>query len=494
MGQLSFAWRAGWATLLIGMLSGTIALPVQAQPNGVIHSQERVDGLYPADLEAFKKLDTNREFLIRQKRLSSSGAKDGTVSEIKIYGSDPLMQETLGKYKGVDAVITWKKYQKKSPHSDPWAKLTPLNSKAQALKRDPKRDRVIKDLVIVQLTKRDPQKNVSANFCKDPQDVNCRNGVAIFGGAVGARILAKPPLCKQMQAAVSEILDFNGGNADLIAPDQLKIVTAYYTACTTPTLPEKMRNVLGIIIDTDANLHEPATGILIGKRRYAAIGMAVQLSATRIYTARHVLYSGEIVGRRRFSEPRTVSKLLYIPLAMPGKTIKLISEVRPPQIEIDNADAPNDQAVLELAEKFVPLGAKWPIVRRMAIMPLGGPTPLYIAGFHPSLARADAAGKPKPELLTLSNWRNYIRRDNNSTCLRVTQNVEGCMLHTCDTVGGLSGAPVFVDPEAGDDGRPVVIGIHRGAAFNLADTVCSAGLPGSGINMATLPNAAFLQK
>lgn len=498
MGQQSTLFKASWKVSAFGFLLGAIALAVQAQPNGVIQFQERAAKLSTAELEAFEKLGTNDEFLTRRTVLSNiRTSKNITASEkLMTHGIDPAMQEGFRNYNQRDN-FTWEKYQKNFQQHDSfkknWSKLEQPKTNALGLKRDPSRERVVQDLVIARLAGQIQQRNVTGDFCKTPLDSNCSKGVAMFGATAEARITAKSPQCKKMQAAVSKIPTFNDGLADSIALDQLQTAADYYAACTTAMLPEKMRNVLGIIVDTDASLLEPATGIPIRNRRYAAIGMAVQLSANRIYTARHVLFSGERDGRR-FTQPRAVKSLMYIPLAAPRNPISLLFEVGAPQDKIDNAEVPNDQAVLELATAFIPPRTKWPIVRRMAVLQGKAPTPLYIAGFHPGLARAAAAGKTKAELLTLSNWPNYIRRDSNVTCQRVTQNEEGCMLHSCDTLGGVSGAPIFVDSEAADDDRPVVIGLHSGEAFNAVDTVCSSGTQGIGLNLATLPNAASLQK
>jgi hypothetical protein len=250
-----------------------------------------------------------------------------------------------------------------------------------------------------------------------------------------------------------------------------------------------MRRLIGIFIDLDHPSGVAESGITVDGMTYAPIGMAVQISPSRIYTARHVLYMG-MVGRE-FIGARSIGRLRFIPFASPLTPLRVRSESHPASLSGILADVPYDQAVLDLSTPFVPDKVQWPVVRRAEIVPGAPPTLIYVAGFHMTLARAEATNPNKPSVLAGGKWTQYIRRDVSSTCARVTQTNDGCMLHSCDTIGGLSGAPIFAR-DASPNNPPQVIGLHRGSAFNTA-AICSAGAKGMPLNVAALPDAALVQ-
>jgi hypothetical protein len=348
---------------------------------------------------------------------------------------------------------------------------------------------IVPDQVHQNLANPEAQNEVASDFCGAQKPQPCSKAITSAGAGAVASVQKRPTACRQAQAAIAGIDDFNKGNADTLQASQLQKIALYYQLCTTENVPPSMLQVLGIIVDTNASGGEPATGVMIGGKRYAPIGMAVQIAPDRIYTARHVLFSSGDKSQD-LKGPRTLSALFYLPFAAPAKALKIEREIRPAGIAENSSGVVNDQAVLELVTSFSPDNVLWPLVRRMELPASGVPTRLYIAGFHAALARSKA-----PDALHLpGSWTHFIRRDGMPTCSRITQNDDGCMLHGCDTVGGLSGAPVFADGVSTDGGRPVVIGVHRGSAFSLGNAICSAGTQGKKFNMAIVPNPAFFQQ
>jgi hypothetical protein len=340
---------------------------------------------------------------------------------------------------------------------------------------------------------KDAQDNISNKFC--PESTNesqCLSGLRSFGATVAASISAKTDDCKALQKDVSALYGFDIGNADLVPADKLGTVVAYYQACTTPELPEGMRKLIGIIVDLSRPSGKTQSGIAVAGKTYAPIGMAVQISANRIYTARHVLFYLK-VENRRFVGARDISQLRYIPLDSPMTLLRLSRETHPTSLDDKLADVPLDQAVISLVDPYAPTNVQWPVVERLDIVLGAKPTPLYVAGFQMTLARASTRGPQNGRVIVPpGKWTEFIRRDATATCTRITQTSDGCMLHGCDTIGGLSGTPIFAKVDGTPNDRPMVIGVHNGSAFNVP-SACPAGTMGLPLNIAALPVATLIK-
>lgn len=336
------------------------------------------------------------------------------------------------------------------------------------------------------------QLNISSSFCNQGQDMPCVAAVTTYGKSITAVVAAKPSKCKTLQNKVAAITGFNEGNPDMVPRADLATVADYYEQCTTPDLPPNMFKVIGILIDLEHAVGSGESGVVVDGKAYPPIGMALQVTPTRIYTARHVLYRH--TGEREFEDPRNIAQLRFIPFSSPQTALRLSRELHPVSALSDQlADVPYDQAVIDLSTAYTPAGVQWPIVQRKEIVADAAPTKLYIAGLQMTLARAKAGNTSGQAVLASGAWTSYIRRDISSTCTRITQtDGRGCMLHGCDTIGGLSGTPIFVNADDAPDSTPVVIGLHRGAAFNN-NNVCSAGEFGSPLNVAALPNLTLIK-
>jgi hypothetical protein len=353
-------------------------------------------------------------------------------------------------------------------------------------------DRVVKVDVTENLTNKTAQERISTEFCLAEQGKDCKEGLGKFSAALTASPRRRSDACIAAQKKVYELSGFNEGVSNGISIDKLKEVADYHSACTTEKIPQHMRSLLGIIIDTSEPLNKNDTGIYLPNLgKFAPIGMAVQVSPNRIYTARHVLFHDV---DNTFRDKRNLGKLLFLPITAPDKLIPLSQEIRPASISGEPTSPFSDQAVVEMAAAYTPASVKWPVVTRSEINASDEATPLFIAGFQMALARAATIGMmPEQTNIQVSDWPKYVRRDDADSCRRVTQNATGCMLHACDTVGGLSGSPIFAQLAGAVADQATVIGVHRGGAFNKSSMLCSAGVDGRDLNIGVVPNIALIK-
>jgi hypothetical protein len=354
-------------------------------------------------------------------------------------------------------------------------------------------DRVVKTDVTDNLTNKTAQERITKEFCIEQNGKDCEKGLGIYVLSLASNPPPRSEACIAAQQRIYDLSGFNEGDGNHISTDKLKDVMAYHSACTTADIPQHMRKLLGIIIDTTEPLGKKDTGIYlpdIGK--FAPVGMAVQVAPNRIYTARHVLYHP--IGENKFGGKRDLEKLLFLPITAPGKLIFLSKEIRPASMSQEFTEPFDDQAIVEMSAMYAPTLVKWPIVAKSEINVNTEATPLFIAGFQMALARAEIIGvKPEQTSIPIVDWPKYVRRDSAGSCRRVTQNNSGCMLHACDTVGGLSGSPIFAQLSGTAGDQASVIGVHRGGAFNASMMLCSAGVDGRDLNIGVVPNIALIQ-
>lgn len=324
---------------------------------------------------------------------------------------------------------------------------------------------------------------LKVKFCETKtQDVisPCEKGAQEFGQNYLAHLVPDFDACRKQQKEIADKLDsLSEGLGDKPDQDQISLVSAYYAACTTANIPARMAMLLGVFIDISVEVPS-GTGVVVGGRTYQPVGMGVQISDTKVYTARHVLVHEE----RSDKKMRKMADLIYVPFISP--TIQLRFAGEPDTTSEDEFDPNNigaDQAVLNFSTPF-PLKTPYPKIT--AAFDGTSATPLIVAGLALPLAQVE-----RKIGLNAASWPNYLRRDASPTCMRVTQNAKGCLMHTCDTAGGLSGSPLFIDDTANPAAAPTIIGIHHGGAS--ADQRQSCNATGATMtNIAAVPNLKFL--
>lgn len=350
-------------------------------------------------------------------------------------------------------------------------------------------NRVLNSEDLKQLSKTNVRLTVEKQFCQDPADSACRSALVVFGASVQTLVAAKDPNCKNLQSTVSELPLIRDGDLSQATSAELLTVSNYYAECTSTEIPAHMLKLLGVLIDTTSSLKLGEPGVLLNGKKWPAIGMAVQLSSTQIFTARHVIFNGNAPDGN-YSGRRKLENLMFVPVSSPGKGIPLAQGSTQSDAIDDSGAIPRDQVRLLLSTAFDP-GQRWPIVRNFPMAAGSTPLPLVVAGFQLALVAADMKLKPGPA--AAANWTQYIRKDASNTCSRVTQNVAGCLLHSCDSIGGLSGTPIFATGTGVDADRAIIIGVHHGVAPNQGSNICNAGGSGDSINIAVVPNKNAIQ-
>lgn len=325
-------------------------------------------------------------------------------------------------------------------------------------------------------------------FC-DSEDQACKDAIKTFGTKANGYATAISPGCQDAKNALAHNDGMTRGDADIILGNDLPIVRAYYEQCTSRALPLEMQKLIGVLVDLSAPVGSEHSGIAINSKVYLPIGIAVQLAPDRIYTARHVIFRWESDDGALQSK-RDLSSLIFIPMNAPQRFIHLTNEIGRPEDSRDDGLVAYDQVMLKLQQSF-DVGARWPVVRDERSVAGDDPPGLIVAGFHTPFARALAAPTPKPVAINLPDWPQFVRFDSAPSCRIVTKSQDGCMIHACDTIGGVSGTPIFLSKLEG--GRPVVVGVHHGTAFNTPDRACAAGNNGVAFNMAAIPLKMAIQ-
>lgn len=333
------------------------------------------------------------------------------------------------------------------------------------------------------------QSNISRDFCRD--DKECTARLSSYSKSLAQRDQTVQS-CENLQEALlnSEYRDqLNHGGIKFPTPIEEKQLSLsdlnvlreyksnlrqYYKTCTTD-VPLKMARVMGIVVDKSRPFD---VGVYINGEHYMPIGMAVQISKDKIYTAKHLLFPNEE------QTMRDIKKLVFIPMANPTKVIPLTLPIAGIE-EQTGEDIADDQVVLTLSKPYSPNG---PFARvSKTYFPQESPQ-LIIAGFQLPLAQIASDERGKTKSLNLDTWKNYIRLDAAKSCRLVTQNSAGCMLYSCNTIGGVSGAPIFVNDESENDTKPpTVIGIHHGSGLSNQDSKCNAGEYARHLNAGAVP-------
>ncbi|WP_426322169.1 trypsin-like serine peptidase [Pseudoduganella sp. R-43] len=341
---------------------------------------------------------------------------------------------------------------------------------------------------IIKLNEQQPRDGLISAFC-DQADQTCKDAIKAYGTRAKEYASAISQECKEAKVALAKNDAMTNGDADSIDTNDLALVRTYYEKCTSHVFPSEMRQRIGVIVDLGESLGDGHSGIVINSKTYLPIGMAVQLAPDRIYTARHVIFrwasdDGALQSKRQ------ISSLVFIPMNAPQRVISLMSELGSAEDNRDDGLVAFDQVMLKLQQPYNP-GGLWPIVRDERSKVSSEPPEVILAGFHAPFARALAAPSSKPAAIKLADWPQYVRFDSSLSCRIVTKSVDGCMIHACDTIGGVSGSPIFLARL--ESGRPVVVGVHHGTAFNTQHRACAAGNTGVVFNMGAIPLKTAIQ-
>lgn len=118
-------------------------------------------------------------------------------------------------------------------------------------------------------------------------------------------------------------------------------------------------------------------------------------------------------------------------------------------LEVDS-DLPNHKGLIPLAQDYKQLHPQ-----------------LVIPGFHGWLAYPELNRTSKErQAYVLSNWKEFLYWDNSGACQREITSNEQCIHHSCSTVDGFSGAPIFAYSEKTQS--VVNIGVHSGVVRDVS--------------------------
>ena len=334
---------------------------------------------------------------------------------------------------------------------------------------------------IVTLNNLGPQQNISRAFCKNSPD--CSAAITKFGNTILANVETTSQQCKDMESTMaSSVRLFESGNASWIGKQggTSQGIINFFEKCTTSTLSSGINKLTGLIINL-ADKGTPGNGILINGTLRPILGMGVQIEKNRIYTARHVTYQRLADGSYRLLD---IAKLAYLPYGTTAQVIPFTGESTGSKGEFDINDVANDQIQLQLANSFDP-GVSFATIRKSTTGTLPAPANIIIPSFFIILA-ATKENNNGNSTLNPRNWSNYVVMDNRPSCKMITTNGK-CILHSCNTIGGVSGSPIFLKEDGAGNTIPTVIAVHHGEASQKSAKQCSVD-SGTFLNTGAIPN------
>lgn len=231
---------------------------------------------------------------------------------------------------------------------------------------------------------------------------------------------------------------------------------------------------------------------------------AFALDRKTVVTAAHCAY--EPAATKSWSGLRRPDHVLFVPAAAPTSAFEVAKAMTPA-----GAAAADKRYSDEEASDVIYLELRTPLT--MTLDPLApgeslSPrSPLLIVGFNPELAYFSTAVGEDAPLRSLArpadktpltpadiaaqlpaDWTRFLRYDPRAMCRAWAVIRNKCVLHTCSTVGGFSGAPTFA--RMGD--AVTYIGPHAGVISSSSSEVHGCGgsavLGKNGVNFSVAVN------
>lgn len=332
------------------------------------------------------------------------------------------------------------------------------------------------------------QENISKEFCKKSiYEKKCFSGFSKTGNSAENWAKSVSMDCQKYEPGIKKVMDLitdkTKNNLNWISADSDASYTIieYFKNCSTSTIPLRMNKITGLIIDYK-NETARGDGIVIDGKTRPILGMAAQIQEKKIYTAKHVIY---MQTDENIYKKRDISTLAYMPFGSLALPIPLTAESSEGDLaEFDMNDIAGDQIQLSLAKTYDP-GVKFAIIKKNDGASFSAPANIMIPSFMIILSQAKSHIDSKMKT-KLENWTNYVVRDNRQTCKMIAAN-DVCILHSCTTIGGVSGSPIFLDDEGSDDQAPIILAVHHGEAASTHDRQCNAA-SGKYLNTGAIPN------
>lgn len=349
-------------------------------------------------------------------------------------------------------------------------------------KKNEQVQQIVQSVEIVKLSLSGPQQNVAHAFCK--KSLSCAAAITTFGNTILEDVKTTSSECRELENTIAAtVKSFEDNEADWIGKPggTSQSIADFFRKCTDSTATPGINKLTGLVIDL-AGKGTPYNGIVINGVVRPILGMAVQIEKDRIYTARHVTQQALSDKSYRSLD---IARLAYLPYGTTAQVIPLTGESSGSNGgDFDVDDVANDQIQLKLANSFDP-GVKFAAIRKNTGSTLAAPSNIVIPSFFMvlAIAKENVAGKVT---LTPSNWSNYVASDNRSSCKMITIN-DKCILHSCSTIGGVSGSPVFLKGDSASNILPTVIAVHRGMAIRNPENQCGVD-SGGYLNTGAIPN------
>jgi len=247
-------------------------------------------------------------------------------------------------------------------------------------------------------------------------------------------------------------------------PDYSKMPLQEYDGCIN-RFPEESETLAEAAYFKEA---ANRIGILYRKSNFQIICTASIVSAKYIKTATHCLEPETLLGASaNGSEPTSINSLAFRAYTRPEQELLLVRYLFPdPRPYIYWKDGP-----YEKEKDYVLIELETPIIGLTENVRLGGYSStkgkIIIPGFDSALAYGDKFPLTTDALNSvLSNWTKYLRWDGSGGCLIDRRRGNTCLLHSCVTLFGYSGAPMFGISQTED--VLIDFGVHSGAASNLS--------------------------
>lgn len=268
---------------------------------------------------------------------------------------------------------------------------------------------------------------------------------------------------------------FDPDNVNLIAEPEKALATVdeYVSSCLTP--PEKLDPATRAALDS-------RVGVLAISGQINPYKCSVtRIAEDRVLTARHCLFRA---GSTPLQPWPAENRYVYL-LSAPTKRLAVLGAIHPPGVapqRFDDTDDLNDWAILKIAKPptpYVPLTTGDPKQFDRVI----------VYGYQPILAFRDrlASRIAKDQgaiFLPTQTWDHRVRYDASAICsLAALAGDGGCVLHGCQTEGGVSGAALF---RVAGGGAVDLVGLHTRSTFENDDRPCTksgpAGIPNCGLS------------